>query len=204
MNFEQLASEDSVEKTKAALEKNGFSVVLAENGETAKQKALELIPKGAEAMNMTSITLQTLGLDKIINESGDYTSVRAKLGDKAVSEREKKRLGAAPEYAVGSVHAITEDGKVFVASMTGSQLGAYSYGSDKVIWVVGGQKIVADEDMAKKRIWEYVIPLESARARKAYHQPDTFNSFPSKILNFNKEITPGRITIILVNEKLGF
>lgn len=205
--FNQLASKDLVEKTKASLEKNGFTVLLAQNGEEAKQKALELVPKGAEIMTMTSITLESIGFAQEINDSGNYDSVRNKLNTLRADKskvREQKRLGVAPEYTAGSVHAVTEDGKVFVASNSGSQLGAYAYGSDHVIWVVGGQKIVSNEEMAIKRIWEYVLPLESQRARKAYNQPESFNSFPSKILSFNKETTPSRITIILVNEVLGF
>ena len=204
MNFDQVANKETVEKTKAALEAHGFTVLLAENGEDAKNKALELIPKGAEVMTMTSMTNEAIGLAKEINESGNYNGIRAKLSDEKISAREKKALGAAPEYVTGSVHAVTEDGKVFVASMTGSQLGAYTYGSDHVIWVVGGQKLVKDAEQAQKRIWEYVLPLESARARKAYNLPETFSSQPAKIVEFNKEITAGRITIILVNEALGF
>jgi L-lactate utilization protein LutC len=207
MNFDQLASKESVEKAKAALEANGFTVILAENGEAAKAKALELIPKGAEVLTMTSVTNETIGLAKEINESGNYDSVRQKLtammGDKSKA-REQKKLGAAPEYTTGSVHAVTEDGKVFIASNTGSQLGAYLYAADHVIWVVGSQKIVSDAAMANKRIWEHSLPLESARARKAYGLPETFNSNPRKIVEFNSEGTAGRITIILVNEVLGF
>jgi L-lactate utilization protein LutB len=205
--FNQPANKETLEKTKAALEANGFSVILAENGEEARQKALELIPKGAEVMTMTSVSVDSIGLAKEINESGNYQSVRQKLtammGDKTKA-REQKRLGAAPEYVTGSVHAVTEDGKILVASNTGSQLGAYIYGSDHVIWVAGIQKIVKDEDAGKKRIWEYVLPLESQRARKAYNLPNAFNSFPSKIVSFNRENTPKRITLILVNEVLGF
>ena len=207
MKYTQLASKESVEKTKAALEKNGFTVILAETGTEAKAKALELIPTGSEVLTMTSATLQDIGLAKELNESGNYDSIRLKLtammGDKTKS-REQKRLGAAPEYATGSVHAVTEDGKVYVASNTGSQLGAYLYASDHVIWVVGTQKIVPNSEIAFKRIWEHSLPLESARARVAYNLPETFNSSPRKIAEFNSEGTAGRITIILVNKVLGF
>lgn len=202
--FDQLAGKETQEKVKTALEKNNFVVILAENGSDAKAKALELIPKGAEVMTMTSITAETIGLEKEINQSGNYNAVKPKLYDEKTPAKEKKTLGAAPEYATGSVHAITEDGKVFVASGTGSQLGAYVYGADHVIWIVGAQKIVASDEMAKKRIFEYIVPLESVRARKAYNLPDTWNTFPSKIVTFNKEGVPNRITIILVNEVLGF
>jgi len=205
--FNRLAGKQTVDKTKQALEKNGFKVILAANGGEAKNKALELIPKGAEVFTMTSITNETIGLDKEINESGNYDAIRPKFmamaGD-PTKKREMKRIGAAPEYALGSVHAITEDGHVFVASNTGSQLGPYIYGADHVIWVVGGQKIVADDTEANKRIWDHSLPLESQRARKAYNLPDTFNSHPRKIVEFNSEGTPDRITIILVDEVLGF
>ncbi|MBI5530382.1 MAG: LUD domain-containing protein [Candidatus Doudnabacteria bacterium] len=205
--FNQVASKEIVAATKAALEKNGFKVLLAENGEEAKKMALELIPQQAEALTMTSITLETIGLAKELNESGNYNSARAKLNEMSADKtkaREMKRLGAAPEYVLGSVHAITEDGKLIIASNTGSQLGAYTYGADKVIFVAGTQKIVKDEQTAQDRIHEYIFPLESVRVRKAYGLPNTFNTYDSKVLKIQREITPERITVILVNEVLGF
>ncbi len=102
---------------------------------------------------------------------------------------------------VGSVHAVTENGQVVVASNTGSQLPAYAYGSQNVIWVVGTQKIVSDLDAAFNRINEYVLPLEADRARKAY---GVEGSNVSKLLILNKEINPNRIKLIFVNENLGF
>jgi len=71
-----------------------------------------------------------------------------------------------------------------------------------VIWVVGTQKIVKNVDEGMKRIYEYVLPLESVRLNKAYNI--STGSFVSKLLILNREIVPGRITIILVKEKLGF
>ena len=110
-------------------------------------------------------------------------------------------LGATSDYSLGSVHAVTEGGEVVIASNTGSQIPAYAYGSPKVIWVVGTQKIVKDMNMAMKRVYDYVLPLESDRAHKAY---GVSGSNVSKILILNKEITPKRITMILVKEKIGF
>lgn len=204
MNFNQVADQETQNKVKAALEKNGFSVILAKDAAEAKAKALELIPEGSEVMSMTSITTQTIGLDTEINESGKYAPVRNKLYDPSTPAREKKRLGAAPEIVTGSVHAITEDGVVIVASNTGSQLGAYTYGADKVIWVAGAQKIVKDTDSGFNRIKEYIFPLETARAKKAYGLPENFQTFDSKNVIFQREITKDRIYIILVNEVLGF
>ena len=102
---------------------------------------------------------------------------------------------------MGSVHAITEKGQVLVASATGSQLGPYSYGAEHVIWVAGTQKIVRDLDEANDRIFSYTLQKESERARKAYGVP---GSTVAKLLVVNREVQPGRVTIVLVNERLGF
>ena len=201
-DFSQLALDESINKVKDALQKNGIEVLVAENGAKAKEKVLEMIPEGSEIMNMTSATADSLGLAEEITESAKYNSVRNKFKtmDPKTQGQDMKKLGAAPEWAIGSVHAVTEDGKVIVASATGSQLPAYAYGSAHVIWVVGAQKIVKDLAEGFKRIYEYVLPLENERAMKAYGQPSSVN----KLLIFNKEVTIGRITMIIVKEKFGF
>ncbi len=206
MKWDTLASDESLEKTIAALKENGIESIIVDSKEQAKEKVLEFIPKKSEVMTMTSITLETVGLTDALNESGEYDSVKQKLMklDRNTQAREMRKIGAAPEYAVGSVHAVTEDGKVVIASNTGSQLPAYVYGSAHVIWVVGTQKIVKNLDDATKRIYDYVLPLETQRARKAYNLPDTFNSAVSKMLIINKEIAPKRLMIVFVKETLGF
>lgn len=203
MAYDTIASDAQIEKTKRALEANGFTVIIAEDGAAAKKAALELLPKGAEVMTNTSKTLEALGLDKAINESGDYDSIRNKLnamwGDPS-KKRDQRKLAGAPDYAVGSVHAITESGEVIIASNTGSQLPGYTYGAGRVIWVVGAQKIVKDEAEGRARLTEYVVPLEDERAKIAYG----IGTNLSKLLIVSKEVDPGRITIIIVKEKLGY
>ncbi len=200
--WNQLASKQSLDKTIEALAANGIDAKFVETGEDAKREVLSLIPQGAEVMNMTSVTLDTIGVSKEILESGKYDAVRNKLNkmDRETQGLEMQKMGAAPEWTVGSVHAVTEDGYLLVASNSGSQLPAYVYGSAHVIWVVGAQKIVKDTDEGIKRIYEYVLPLEDERARKAYG----VGSGVSKLLMINKEKTPGRLNLILVGEKLGF
>lgn len=203
LSFDEIASDDKISAAKKSLEANGIAVQVVDDAEAAKKTVLDLIPSGAEVMTATSKTLETLGLASAINESGDYDAVLPKLaalmGDPD-KKREQRKLGAAPDYVVGSVHAVTEDGKVLVASATGSQLPAYSYGAEKVIWVVGAQKIVKDLDEATKRLEDYVFPLENERATKAYG----FGSGINKKLVLNKEVAPGRITMVIVRQKLGF
>lgn len=202
-DFAVLASDQSIQKTIGALKANGINAVVVENAEKAKKKVFEIIPQNAEVMTMSSVTLETIGIDKEINESGKYSSVKNKLFklDRKTQGLEMQKLGAAPEYAVGSVHAVTEDGKVIIASNSGSQLPAYAYASAHVIWIVGTQKIVKNLDAGMKRIYDYVLPLESEHMNKLY---GIQKSNVSKLLIINKEINPQRITLIFVKEKLGF
>ncbi len=202
--FDQLASEESIDKTIKALKANGINAEFVENAQEAKKRVFEILPNGAEVMNMSSVTLDTTGIATEINESDKYNSVRTKLNamDRATQGSEMQKLGAAPDWTIGSVHAVLEDGHVLIASNTGSQLPAYADGARHVIWVVGTQKIVKNNEEGMKRIYEYVLPLESVRANKAYNI--TTGSFVSKILTIDREINPNRITLIFVNEVLGF
>lgn len=196
-------SGEVLQKTMAALRENGMEALLAENSDDAKAKALALIPEGGEVMTMTSVTLHELGVDAELNTSGRYQPVRDKLYsmDRATQDVAMRKLGAAPEYVIGSVHAVTEQGQLVIASNTGSQLPAESYGSAHVVFVVGVQKIVASLDEAMKRVYEHSLPLEAERAKKAY---GTTGSNVSKLLIINKEVQPGRITVVLVPEVIGY
>lgn len=203
-DFKTPATPEIVQKTIDALMGNGMTAEYVETGEEAKEKVLSLIPKGAEVMTMTSVTLQTIGVTDVINDSGEYKSVKNELNNlnRETDSLKMQKLGSAPEYTVGSVHAVTEDGKIVVASNTGSQMAAYVYGSPHVIWVVGTQKIVENVDEGIKRIYEYILPQESVRLNKQYNI--NTGSFVSKLLIFNREFNKSRIHIIFVNEQLGF
>jgi L-lactate utilization protein LutC len=202
MVWDKLADAETIKTTIKALNANGISTLVVETGDEARKKVLELIPKGLEVFTVSSTTVESIGLAKEINESGKYTSVRGKLTamDRNTQKKEMTEIGAAPDWVVGSVHAVTEDGKAMIASGSGSQLPAYVFGASHVVWVVGTHKIVKDMEQGIRRIYERSLPLESERARKAYGVP---GSSVNKLLIINKE-TPGRITLIFVKEVLGF
>ena len=203
MSYNQIATPELVAQTKENLEARGFVVHLATTKDEAKNLALNLIPEGSEVMTMSSITLAETEIDETLNNSGKYDAIRDKLYSLNIETQAKqmKILGSVHDYAIGSVHAITADGQIVIASLTGSQIPAYAYTSNKVIWVVGTQKITTDLDDAMKRVNEYVLPLESERANKAYGVP---GSSVNKVLIYNKESIPERVHIILVSEVLGY
>ena len=200
--FSKLASDEQIERAVQALEANGIHTLVAENGDEAEKMVFDLLPEGAEVFTATSQTLETLGITDVVDKSGRYEALRPKMFamDRETQGREIRKLGATPEYILGSVHAVTEDGHALIASMSGSQLAPYAAAAAKVIWVVGAQKLVKDSDEGMRRIEEYAFPLEDQRAMQAYG----VHSGVNKVLIVNKEISPDRITMIIVKESVGF
>jgi L-lactate utilization protein LutC len=200
--FATRADDTRVRRASAALEANGISVLRAASATEAKELVLGLIAEGSEVHHGASMSLDVAGITDEIDRSGRYESLRPRLFsmDRETRADEIRRLGAAPDVMLGSVHAVTETGSLMAASMGGSQLGPYVSGADRVILVVGTQKIVSDLEEGLRRINEYSFPLEDARAQAAYG----INSAVNKVLIINREITPGRITVVFVDEVLGF
>lgn len=201
-NWKKLADKLTVEKVMSALGTRNINAFYVDSGQEANQKVLSLLPKGSRVLTSTSITLETIGLHDEIEESSDIKSVRKEymsLNHEKDSDRIRE-LRSTPEIVIGSVHAVTESGEVIIASNTGSQLAPYAYSAKKVIWVVGTQKIVKNIDEGMKRLSEYVVPLEEKHMQSLYGVGTNI----SKLLIFNKEKAKDRVTLIFVNEVLGF
>jgi len=200
--YNTIPPDEIIKKTVEALKANGIEAIVVPDSQAAKHQLLEMIPSGAQVMTMTSVTLDSIGAASELNDPSKYGTVRPKLSDPTTTPFDKRALGAAAEYVTGSVHGITESGQLVIASNSGSQMAAEVYGSPNVIFVVGAQKIVKDLNEGMKRISEYVLPLESERANKAYNI--TTGSFVSKLLVITREVNPGRIRVVLVKEVLGY
>ena len=200
--FAKLASDEQISRTASALEANNIHTIIAADGVEAKRIFFELLPDGAEIFLGASVTLEKLGIKEEIDKSGRYGAVRPRMFamDRATQGKEIRKLGGTPDYAAGSVQAVTEDGHVLIVSNTGSQLGPYSQGAGKVIWVVGTQKIVKDVSEGLRRIQEYYYPLVEEHLQQFYKVSTIVN----KILIVNRELRSGRTTMITVKEALGF
>jgi hypothetical protein len=196
------AGEAQVRRAVTALEASGVTVLRARDAAAARRVVLDLIPEGSTVHHGASQTLDATGITQELDTSGRYEPIGPRIRgmDRATQGDEIRRLTAAPDVMLGSVHAVTETGSLLAASMGGSQLGPYVSGAGRVILVVGTQKIVADLEEGLRRIDEYALPLEDARAMAAYG----IHSAVNKVLIINREIVPGRITVVLVDEALGF
>jgi hypothetical protein len=192
----------SIDRAVAALEQHGITVIRVADADAARREVLDLIPDGATVHRGASQTLDATGIGAELDQATRFTTVgsRTRTMDRRIQRDEIRRLGAAPDVMLGSVAALTETGSLVAASMSGSQLGPYVSGAGRVVLVVGSQKVVADLDEALRRIDEHVLPLEDARAQAAYGVSTGLN----KLLVINREFVPGRITVVLVDEALGY
>ena len=200
--FTTLPDEHALQASVVALEEHGFSVEVLGDLDAARQAVLARIPEGASVMTNTSVTLAETGIaDAINNGGGRWESARNKMFalDFASQAQEMKAIGGQPDYALGSVHAVTRDGTLVIASASGSQLASYAWGAANVIFVVGAQKLVPTLEAAHQRIYQHSLPLEDARAQAAYGQ----NSAVGKVLEIHQEL-PGRIHVVLIERSVGF
>ncbi len=199
--FTALPDDETLAETAAALEQRGFSAEIVDDLDAAREAVLARIPHGSSVTTNPSVTLEETGIAEAIDDGGPYESARAKLStlDRATQLREIKTVFIQPDFALGSVHAVTRDGTLVIASALGSQLASYAWGAANVILVVGAQKLVPDLEAAHARIHQHCLELENARALKVYGQ----GSRVGKILEIHQE-DPGRSHIVLIRTAVGF
>jgi LUD domain len=196
------APEQRLERAAAALTAHGFTVEILDDAAAARTRIKDLIPEGASVFTGASETLRLSGIGEDINNSGRYEALRRRglAMDRATQMDEIWRLMSTPDVIVGSVHAVTEAGSLVVASASGSQLPGYAGGAARAIWVVGAQKVVPDLSTALRRVEDHCLPLENDRAIKVYGRPSAIN----RVLILNAEPDPGRGTVLLLREAIGF
>ena len=199
--FTTLPDDQTLAATAAALEEHGFGVEVVDDPAAAREAVLARIPRGSAVMTNASVTLEETGIANAVNDSGLFDSARKRLLtlDFATDAQQMKAIGGQPDFALGSVHAVTRDGTLVIASASGSQLASYAWGAANVIFVVGAQKLVPTLEAARERIYHHSLILEDARAQAAYGQ----HSAVGKILEIHQEV-PGRIHVVLIRQHVGF
>lgn len=201
-SFTRPASADRLERTAAALAAKGFSVEILDDVAAARVRVSELIPRGASVFTAASETLRLSGIEEDINAGSDYESVKSRVMamDRENEADDIRLLVATPDFALGSVAAVTETGSLVIASASGSQLPGSAGGAACAIWIVGAQKVVADLDEALRRAEEHALPLENVRAQEVYGVTSAIN----QLLVLNAPTRMSRGVVVLLREAIGF
>ena len=197
-----LPPDSVVNKVADVIRGRGIDVIIVKDKAEALKAVQKLIPKGAEVMNGSSTTLAEIGYMQLL-ESGKHPwkDVHKAISSESddVKRNELRRKSVTAEYFLGSVNAIVETGELVACDMSGSRVGAYLFAAKNLVLVSGTQKIVPSLEKGMQRVREYVLPLEDARMKKLYGM----GSKTGKWMMLEHE-RPGRTTLILIKERLGF
>ena len=196
------ASAESISRTIEALVARNVDAVLVENGDAALAMLKELAPEGCEIFVSTSETLDAIGYTEYMHGNDRYINLHDRMlaQPDAASQREFRRTTTTADYFVGSVQAIAETGEIVVASGSGSQIGAYAYGARHVILVAGTQKICPTLAEAEARTRGYTLERHDRWLEGRGSGPAPIGKF----LVMEHEPVVGRITMILIPERLGW
>ena len=201
--WNRIPSKQNIALAVKSIEARGIEVLRIQDGDQALSKIKELIPPGSEVMNGSSTTLIEIGYQDLL-ESGQHNwrnihKIITSEND-ATNRNEIRRKSVISEYFLSGVNAIALTGELVSCDASGSRVGAWPFGALHLILVAGVNKIVPKLSDALQRIAEYVYPLEDARSKIVNGVPNMMGKF----VILADERKPGRITLILVEDGLGY
>jgi L-lactate utilization protein LutB len=202
-SWNRFPTPDIIEGTIIAVEKRGIQVLPVADGDEALAVLERIIPLNAEIMTGSSTTLIEIGFeDYLVREKNRWKILHTEINAENDSEKraEMRRKSVAADYFISGANAIAQTGEIVACDASGSRVGAWPFAAGHLILVVGINKIVPTLEDALKRVRLYAYPLENVRAKKVYGTPSVIG----KCVILAHERVEGRITLILVNESLGY
>ena len=200
-----------MEACKKALEKNGMKAYLVEDAQAARELVNAMIKDHETVCDGGTMTLQETGIldmlnhrDLVFHSHSDPTMTREQ------SDAEARKAFSADTF-IASTNAVTLQGELVNIDGHGNRVSAMIFGPKQVIIVAGYNKIVEDEEAAKKRIREIAAPANRVRLHKqtpcsktgscqdCYSKDRICSSYVK--INYDKE---DRIRVILIAEAYGY
>lgn len=211
-----------IEKVIKNLSSNNMEAFFVKDKEEAKNLALSFIPEGAVCASGGSVTLLQTG---IISElkNGNYKYLdRSDFSLSAEEKEEITKLSMNADVYLSSSNAVTEDGELYNVDGNSNRVSSLLYGHDKVIIVVGTNKIVKDLDEAVYRVKTIAAPLNCKRlgcktycAEKGHcisldnggNMPKGCMSDDRICVNYtvmSRQRKKDRVKVIIVDKSLGY
>lgn len=196
------------QKVMKGLESRNMKAYYAENAEEAVKKALELIPEGSSVTMGGARSAHEIGLVEAVKK-GNYDFIDR---DKAEDKRAAMLAAYDADFFLSSANAITEDGVLINIDGNSNRVSAIAQGPKHVLFIIGMNKVCDDVDGAMKRARNVAAPINAQRFGLSTPCAKTGSCMNCKspdticcqflITRFSRH--PGRISVILVNENLGF
>ena len=208
----QWINEKKIERTIVNLEKNNIKAYYAKSDDEIFQTIKDIVKDGETVSVGGSMTLfETKIIDFL--RSGRYNFLdryKENLTQTDLKEIYRKSFSANTYFA--SANAITEEGEIFNVDGNGNRVAAILYGPDKVILIVGVNKIVKNIDEAIKRNKDISGPANAKRlnlqtpcAKVGYCMDcESKDRICCEYTVIKRHRNENRIHVIFVNDNLGF
>ncbi len=207
--------EEKIEKAMEELKRNGFDVIVAEDGEEALSEVLEMVSSDSLVGVGGSVALREVGvveaLDGLDVEVANHWRAREKDGSVEEVQEVRKRQVNSDIFLTGS-NAVTETGKLVNIDGIGQRVAAMVVGDKKVIVVVGVNKITEDVEEGLNRARNVAAPKNAERLDRDVPcidvgecvDCDSTDRICNVIEVIEKEPIYSDITVIFVKEDLGY
>ena len=215
---------ERVEKTLLNLKKNNIDARFVQSSAEAVELIREMLFEGALITAGGSVSLAESGVWALINGKEYNFRDRNREG---ITEDEKQSVfkdAIGADFFFSSANALTERGELINVDGYANRVSALAFGPKKVIVVAGVNKIVADAKEGFLRVKKIAAPKNCVRLNKktpcaakgfcaALQNCDTPDitdgcQSPDRICRHytitGKQESADRITVILVNENLGY
>jgi hypothetical protein len=199
---------NEIETVIKALKLNNFKpVVYVEKAKDAVPLILEMIPPDASIEMAGSVSVSQLGILDLLRKRGNKGMEFLRPGDPAFEEARRTRK----DILIVSTNALTLDGKLVNTDGMGNRVAAMAYGTQKVILLVGANKIVRDVNEALDRIQNTISPYHAKyiglNTPCALTEQCSDCDSPQRICNITTIITKKppsvEFAIVLTGEDLG-
>lgn len=204
--YGKLAPETALTETKKALEAKKVNVQIFDKPTEALEFLKKLVPAGKSVGNSHSTTLEEIGFVEFLKTEKSWVNLHVKIFSEPDHSKHGKlyRDMHAADFYFSSATAISQQGDILAADLTGTKVGAFNHAAGHLVLVCGTQKIVPTFADAVKRTEEFCLPLESARARIAYKVPGSAIGNLVSIRNPNPFLPNPRVTVVFVKQQLGY
>ena len=211
---------DRIERLTLNLKKRQLNAFYAENKAEACAKILDIIESHRTARSLSkdevvissggSQTLKEIGIFDML---GEYFVHDPYAKPTPSEQHQAKRAALISDVFMMSSIAVCENGELVNIDGNGNRLGTLIFGPDKVIIVVGVNKIVKDKDEAMERIKSIACVKNALRLSRKTPCASTGKCaeclIPGNTICAHTVVTrystiPDRINVIIVNESLGF